>query len=180
METKWQETKHGGLRRTSHTRVAQNRRALLEAEENTSAEQGRGRRIVTLPRVQIKFAEKLGLESCPYLIRWRLETPWFSVRLHHWLAPDDERFFHDHPWDFLTFVLRGAYTDAGPTGLQYLKAPVVQYRAAEHRHTVYPDKGGAWTLVFTGPKIRQWGFWVGDKFRKANKYFLIYGHHPCN
>lgn len=129
--------------------------------------------------VVIKFAERLGLPDCPYVIRWRIETPWGSVRLHKWLGPDDDRAFHDHPWDFITFVLRGGYVDKSPAGDEHLRAFTTRHRGANHRHTVVPDPDGAWTLVVTGPKIRSWGFWVAGKFRKANKYFASHGHHPC-
>ena len=55
--------------------------------------------------------------------------------------------------------------------------------SAEHRHSVRVGKKGAWTLLFTGPVRREWGFWVprGDngkvRFRHRNKYFRIFGHH---
>jgi hypothetical protein len=79
-----------------------------------------------------------------------------------------------------TFVLRGGYTDSTPDGDEHLKAPAIRHRSATHRHTVFPDKGGAWTVIVTGPKVRTWGFWIGDKFFKANKWFLARGHHPCD
>jgi hypothetical protein len=44
---------------------------------------------------------------------------------------------------------------------------------------VVVDPGGCWSLVLTGPKRRRWGFWVKDKFVKANKYFLSFGAHHC-
>lgn len=128
----------------------------------------------------VTWREKLGLPSCPYVIRWRIETKWFSIRLHHWLSPDDDRAFHDHPWAFTTFVLKGGYVDESSAGSEHLQAGDVRHREAEHRHTVYPDPGGAWTLVVTGPKIRTWGFWANGKFIKANKWFASRGHHPCN
>lgn len=161
-------TKHGGLRRTG---VPQRQRTAQMKRQSVNRKH---------PPVLIKFREPLGLPTCPYVIRWRVETKWFSVRVHHWISNDDDRAFHDHPWDFITFVLRGGYRDSSPQGDQHLRAPAIQYRSAEHQHTVFPDKGGAWTLVFTGPKVRPWGFWVAGKFRKANKYFASHGHHPCD
>lgn len=128
----------------------------------------------------VKWREHLGLDACPYVIRWRLETKWGSIRLHHWLSHDDDRAFHDHPWDFVTFVVKGGYTDSGPNGDEHLRAPAIQHRSATHQHTVFPDDGGAWTIVVTGPRVRTWGFWVEDKFVKANKFFLSRGHHPCD
>jgi hypothetical protein len=131
-------------------------------------------------RIQFRWREPLGWPECPYVIRWRLEIDGLgSVRVHHWLASDDPRAVHDHPWWFLTLVLHGGYTDHTPGGAEHLPAGSLRYRPALHQHTVVPDKGGAWTLLITGPKTRNWGFWPGGKFRKANKWFASRGHHPC-
>lgn len=111
--------------------------------------------------------------------RWVLNLGLCSIRLHHWLASDDDRNYHDHPWSFVTFVLKGGYWDATPDLLDRLNAPCVAFRRAEHRHTVVIDRHGCWTLLLTGPVRRKWGFWVNGKFKKANKYFLEHGHHGC-
>jgi hypothetical protein len=73
-------------------------------------------------------------------------------------------------------------TDCDGTGMvrEHLRAPAVQYRSATHQHTVYPDEGGCWTVIFTSPKIREWGFWVNGKFKSRVKYFWKFGHHPCD
>lgn len=167
MEMNGQErTSHGGVRRT---RVAQ---------RQSDAQMKRRPVVRVHPRVLIRLREELGLPGCPYVIRWRLQVPGGSVRLHHWLGPDDDRAHHDHPWWFVTLVLRGGYTDRSPGGTERLRAGSVRYRPALYRHTVVPDPGGAWTLLVTGPRVRDWGFWPG-KFVKANKWFFRYGHHPC-
>lgn len=128
----------------------------------------------------LTWREKLGLPQCPYVIRWKLELPFGSVRLHHWLKADDARAYHDHPWWFVTLVLKGSYTDQNPAGADWLHAGSVRYRPALHRHTVFPSPGGCWTLVVTGRKNRSWGFWPDGKFIKANKWFARFGHHPCS
>src|SRR5215472_18922423 len=102
--TRWEPTRHGGFRRTYRGS------SQVEQHPNTMKAGDNRKR----PPVLIKWAEKLGLPQCPYLIRWRAETPFGSVRLHHWLGPDDDRAFHDHPWWFVTFVLAGGYTDRNP------------------------------------------------------------------
>lgn len=131
-------------------------------------------------KFRFAWAEPLGLDECPYVVRWIAETPWASVRVHHWTGPDDTRAPHDHPWWFLTFVLRGGYTDTSPEGDEHLCAPVVRFRPALHRHAVVPDGDGAWTLLVTGRIFRPWGFWPDGRFVKANKWFLSHGHHPCD
>lgn len=165
----WKPTKHGGFRRT---RVAQVESTVVTRRRSV----GRNH-----PRVLIKWRERLGLPECPYLIRWRLELPFGSFRVHHWLGPDDDRAFHDHPWWFLTLVVRGGYSDVNPKGCDILRAPALRFRPALHRHTVKPLPGGAWTVMVTGRKVRAWGFWRGGtKFIRANKWFLSHGHHPCS
>lgn len=64
--------------------------------------------------------------------------------------------------------------------VDHLTAGSVRRREARHRHTVIPGPRGAWTLLVTGPEIRQWGFWVKGKFRKRNRYFYDHGRHVCD
>lgn len=164
----WEPTKRGGFRRTG---IAQGQ----------STSQMKRRRAVRLPcPVRIHWRERLGLPECPYVVRWRVQFPFGSLRVHHWLASDDLRAVHDHPWWFVTLVLRGGYTDRSPAGDEHLRAGSLRYRPALHRHTVVPGPGGAWTVLVTGRPLRAWGFWLGQKFIKANKWFLTHGHHPCN
>lgn len=47
----------------------------------------------------------------PYLIRWNLfECPAFSIKIHKILRSDYDC-LHDHPWAFLSFILRGGYVE---------------------------------------------------------------------
>lgn len=128
----------------------------------------------------LTIGENLGREDCPYMKRWVLNLGLFSIRLHHWYRSDDDRHMHDHPWSFLGLVLKGSYDDITSNGSVTLKAGKLFYRKAKHLHYVKVPKGrDCWTLLLTGPVIRKWGFQVGDKWRKANKYFFIFGKHPC-
>jgi hypothetical protein len=130
-----------------------------------------------------RWAQFVGRPECPYLIRWFFETPWFSVRLHHWLHSDDARAFHDHPSWFITLVLAGSYTDVSPAGREPMRPGTIRFRLATHQHTVEVAPGGCWTLLLFGPHERYWGFWRrrGTQLRwvKSNRYFLEEGSHPC-
>jgi hypothetical protein len=157
-------------------------------------------------KLGLTWREKLGPKECPYIERWVLNLGRAgSLRLHHWFRSDDERAKHDHPADFVTLVLKGAYTDiqltdpgrnegsdaqgssiAGPGSFERMTVGKLRFRPAEHRHTVSVDQGGCWTLLYFFPDRRDWGFWVPRrldgklKFTKSNKYFLEHGHHPCD
>lgn len=147
----------------------------------------------------LTWRQELGDPECPYLIRWAINFgPLGSIRLHHWLRSDDKRHMHDHPQDFVTLVLSGSYTDVSPcpvckdpaceakTYFDEMKPGMMVRRKAEHIHYVDVAPGGCWTLLYFWPKRRNWGFWVPRKdngvfrFKKANKYFLEHGHHPCD
>lgn len=137
-------------------------------------------------KFQIRWKEALGRPECPYMYRWAFIFFGYSIRVHKWIRSDDKRFMHDHPWSFVTFVLKGGYTDVsldkdGKEVRQVLKAGSVQYRAAEHKHYVDVPVGGAWTLLFTGAHKRKWGFWIeGKRLFRPLRFFNKYGHPPCS
>lgn len=131
-------------------------------------------------RVQLRWAEPLGEAHCPYAYRWVLILFGYSIRVHHFMRSDDKRFYHDHAWWFLTFVLKGTYTDVSASGRDLLKRFSFRYRPAHHAHYVDVPLGGCWTVLVTGKPARKWGFWVDGKLKRPLKYFDKYGHPPCS
>lgn len=89
-----------------------------------------------ISKLQFRWREPLGRRECPYAYRWTLNLWLFSIRVHRWLRSDDKRYFHDHPWSFITLVLRGSYTDVSESGRDVLRAGSIRFRRAEHRHYV--------------------------------------------
>jgi len=121
-----------------------------------------------------------------------------SIRVHHWYRSDDKRAPHDHPWWFLTLVLKGSYEDWGYPERTAKGAPrldcktidrlqrgSVRFRPAYHVHSVSVPPGGCWTILLTGAERKQWGFWTRRKdgavrFLRSSRYFRKHGHHPCD
>lgn len=150
---------------------------VLPAKETTNRRDGLS--------MKFKWAEPLGNPECPYVIRWVADFGLFSLRLHHWVASDDQRYYHDHEWWYITFILKGYYWEHWPPkpddwrSGERLKAGNIRYRPATHQHMVDVPES-CWSFLLTGPKVRDFGFWVKGKFRKRNKYFFEHGHHPCD
>lgn len=144
-----------------------------------SLDRGKVGRFESSSAYQFRWAEELQCKTGVYVRRWYIETPLFSIRLHHWLHSDDNRALHDHPWWFITLILKGGYTDLSHNN-EHLSQGSIRFRKAEHQHSVKVGKGGAWTVLLTGPKTRKWGFQVGKKWKKSNKYFLEHGQHVCD
>ena len=63
---------------------------------------------------QIRWAEKLGYPDNPYLVRWSFFFFGYSIRIHHWIKSDDDRFFHDHSANLVSIVLKGHYWNVKP------------------------------------------------------------------
>lgn len=129
---------------------------------------------------QFRMREPLGDRACPYAFRWVLNLGLVSFRVHQWYRSDDKRYFHDHPWHFVTLVLRGGYTDVSPEGKDALTRGSIRFRRATWRHYVDIPEHGALTFLITSAKVREWGFWVAGKFKRPLRYFGKYGHPPCN
>ncbi len=129
--------------------------------------------------MKLIWGQNLGKNECPYMKRWVLDFDLFSIRLHKWLSSDDQRHLHDHPWWFISLVLKGWYLDKSENVTRTRVAGEIAYFPATHKHTVEVAPQGCWTLLLTGKEKRQWGFWVKNKFKKRNRYFYDFGHHPC-
>lgn len=114
----------------------------------------------------------VGSEENPYLLRWYLipRNSFLNIYLHKFLRDDDDRAFHDHPWNFLSFIVKGSYKEDTVKGLIYRQWLSLAYRRATHRHRVIlnRDETGiiqpCWTIVCTGKRIHEWGFWCPNGF----------------
>ena len=99
-----------------------------------------------------------------------------AARLHHIVTEDLDRDLHDHPWDFVSVVLRGGYVEARPinAGKPDFSAPdggervhfvsrsagSIAYRRATDRHRIVSVLPDTWTLFVTGAARHWWGFYT--------------------
>lgn len=108
----------------------------------------------------------IGGKEDPYLVRWWVipRNKWFNLYLHHIIKDDRDEALHDHPWINCSLLVKGAYDEhtilpGGVHHVEPLRAGELRLRrpTAAHRLTVR-DEGEVWTLFFTGPVWRHWGF----------------------
>ena len=113
------------------------------------------------------------LDGTDYLVRLRIvQTPWFGIYLHDIHKDDGDRAPHNHPWSFVSIVLRGRYTERlYPDPLGDPPGYVLQTHGARsaHRmgraaaHRIVDASPGLKTLILTGPRQASWGFFVNGK-----------------
>lgn len=96
-----------------------------------------------------------------YLIRYSLlTTPWFAIKLHKILLSDDDC-MHDHPWSFISIILKGGYYEFTPNRHGWFYGPgSILWRPQPwiHRLEVNDLYGPTISLVITFKKVRIWGF----------------------
>lgn len=135
--------------------------------------------------IRILFSGKphfyIGGTENPYLLRWYLipRNSWFNVYLHKFLRDDDDRALHDHPWWFISVLLRGAYYEHCVDGVRIrTTCGSVAFRTAQHRHRIelFRSRPPTWTLVITGRKVREWGFWCPQGFVPWHKFVATDDH----
>lgn len=111
-----------------------------------------------------------------YMHRYYLflkDRKWFPFNFTlHKIVKSDDPIFHDHPWPYMTIILKGGYWEHTPvfnndgkilTEFQVWRGPgSIILRGAKEFHWLELDeeKGPATTLFFMGPQLRDWGFLI--------------------
>lgn len=99
----------------------------------------------------IHARDNAGRDTGPWMVRWSLlECFGWSLKLHHILRSDEDRDLHDHPWSFLSLILRGGYWEH--------TYPPCRGGSA-HRFAERPADGVARCVACLFPKastVRQW------------------------
>jgi hypothetical protein len=110
---------------------------------------------------------------------WREGGQYAKVcgRIHHIMRSDEDRHAHDHPWPYITIILRGGYVEEReyPGTFERRRHRVrrwhgpgsILFRRSTDRHRlILPESvkasGGCWTLFMTGPKRKSWFFYTEE------------------
>ncbi len=133
--------------------------------------------------MMLKLLERIGRKRVildresqePYLTRYYLflkDRKWFpfNIFLHnfHKSDPDD---LHDHPWPFITIILKGGYWEHTPKGKFWRGAGTINWAGSKSLHRVELEPGvDTWTLFMPGPTVREWGFIDKGIWKRHDQY----------
>lgn len=115
-------------------------------------------------------------------IAWIAQKFGIAIRVHHIIASDDDRAFHDHPWPYITVILKGGYWEVQPifeSGIYkgdtrtWRGAGSILIRKANswHRLEIDPEHD-CWTMFSTGKYQQTWGFLTNPKSKTHYREFL--------
>jgi len=122
-----------------------------------------------------------------YLRRLRIiQTPWFGLLLHFIYTPDLDQDPHDHPFNFISVILRGGYTErvfkhVREHDFSYVRRRHLRFGVnvmpVRYAHQIDDMAPHTTTLVFAGRRQRDWGFWRADGWTFWKTYNKEkYGH----
>lgn len=123
---------------------------------------------------------------------WIPEFSWFGVYIHHITAPDPGPDHHDHPWPFVSIILKGWYVEERIRVTEYVSeihpfAWVKTHQFLRRRfsirslrlnegHMITHCHPNTWSLVLRGPKRQQrfggeyWGFYPDGGYIPEGTY----------
>ena len=117
-----------------------------------------------------------------YLIRYYLflkNRTWFPFNFTlHKICQSDEPALHDHPWPFISIILKGGYWEWTEKGKKWKGPGRITFSGSNryHRLQLGQDKWHntipCWSLFFMGPKRRDWGFKNEDGVWISNDEYL--------
>ena len=99
-----------------------------------------------------------------YMRRWHLRRSQSrnNLYLHRYEGSDDDRALHDHPWRSVGILIWGSLfeiTEENGHEVQRRLWPFIpKFRSATYSHRIVLKSRTAFTLFFTHPKEREWGF----------------------
>lgn len=128
----------------------------------------------------------LGGREDTYMKRWFVipRNPVFNIYFHEFMRSDND-VLHDHPWWNASWILAGSYKEIVPDvakgvqpkqgvplktlvrkeGFFGFRRGVAAHRVELYDHPTEPRSLYVYTLFFTGPRFRKWGFWCKHAWR---------------
>lgn len=118
----------------------------------------------------------------------------WAARVHHIATADYDRVLHDHPWNFVSIVLRVGYTEVRPVGIEPIwrangeevtytvdrRVGSFAYRRATDRHRIVAVLPDTYTLFITGPKRQWWGFYTPFGKMHWREYDSVHNAEPIH
>jgi hypothetical protein len=116
-----------------------------------------------------------------YLDRWGVQIKRVgAVFLHRMDAPDPGQDLHDHPWTFISLVLKGGYEEEradtrtwySALALDRRRFSIRRMRLDECHRVTALARTPTWTLVLCGPVRRQWGFYLPPMLHEMHDGYM--------
>jgi hypothetical protein len=100
-----------------------------------------------------------------------LPSAWMvSVYRHDMTRPDNDAHLHNHPWQALSFIVRGGYWEQTKWGSIFHHANSFNRIPRSSYHRIASILPGTRTYLLSWGEVRQWGYLVNDRHVDAPDY----------
>lgn len=120
-----------------------------------------------------KIKEIVSKSGALHFRRWNIiSTPWFNIYLHGIYKRDEELHLHNHPWTFISIVLKGWYSEKLEGGHLNVRYPgnFVKRKPDDFHKIDSIHSKSVYTLNFVWNKQNTWGYKVNGKFVDHETY----------
>jgi len=115
--------------------------------------------------------------TTPYMERYYLlfkdRPSWFPFNITlHKVCVSDLPILHDHPWPYMTLILKGGYIEHTKYDRFFRGPGHFRVRKATDYHwlEVIDKDTPSWSLFFMGKRSREWGFLKNSDWIEAEEY----------
>ncbi len=111
--------------------------------------------------------------------RYRLfSSPWLRLYIHKICKSDEDAHTHDHPWNFLSLILRGGYYEEWAeeprwniTKAAYRSRGTVVRHKRSDSHKLRLSRP-VWTMVLAYGRRQDWGYRVWSEDTRSNSKWV--------
>ncbi len=107
-----------------------------------------------------------------YYLLFRNRPRWFPLNITlHKICESDIPILHDHPWGYMTIILKGCYIEHTDGDRFFRGCGHFRFRRAKSYHWLeLVDNVPSWSLFFMGKKQREWGFLKDGEWIESEEY----------
>lgn len=93
----------------------------------------------------------------------------FNIYLHNLRRSDAGGIYHDHPWGFISIIVRGSYIEETQTRRRRYGVGRILIRPASWVHRIEVERP-VWTVIIAQQSRREWGFHTPSGYKAWKKY----------
>ncbi len=107
-----------------------------------------------------------------YYILFKDRPRWMPLNITlHKVCRSDLPILHDHPWGYMTIILKGGYIEHTEYDRFFRGPGHIRIRGAKSYHWLEAVKDiPSWSLFFMGKRSRKWGFLKASEWIEAEEY----------
>jgi len=106
--------------------------------------------------------------------RWQIfHIPFTTIKLYLHLInkADEDLHEHDHPWSFISVILKGGYAEVSEHKITRRTVGSIAYKKASTTHKVINLFGKTYSLALVWGERRDWGYDLGEhQWMEASAY----------